>query len=258
MGDNRRLRRLCVLLLSFPDSSADAPLLPDNATVNVETDQILTCAGVNFIHAAAESKAFPALYVYNMLHAYALSYYNPFGLCSFPVGQPQPYYRCHSGDLYEVRVSRFLTSSIGFEPAPDRSLVHITSLTNLLASTRISTTPTSFKTSGYPLHVQTIPILRWTISSLAALLMRVRSRFWKKLGGFGPSLGLTKRSWLLWSIMTWVTKMGYLKIRMASVRSFVRLVVHLGEIWSSGLLYFGRVIKIPLLCYPNHTRLLSN
>lgn len=31
-----------------------------------------------------------------------MSYYNPWDLCSFPVGQPQPYYRCHSGDLYEV------------------------------------------------------------------------------------------------------------------------------------------------------------
>ncbi|THU95962.1 alpha/beta-hydrolase [Dendrothele bispora CBS 962.96] len=73
-----------------------------NATVSVDTDRTLTCAGVNFAHAAAQSNAFPAFYVYNMHHAYGLSFFNPFGLCTFPVGQPQPYYRCHSGDLYEI------------------------------------------------------------------------------------------------------------------------------------------------------------
>jgi hypothetical protein len=38
-----------------------------------------------------------------MQRGYALSYYNPYGLCTFPVGNSEPaYYRCHSGDLYEV------------------------------------------------------------------------------------------------------------------------------------------------------------
>ena len=37
--------------------------------------------------------------------AYALSYYDPYNLCTFPVGKPEtPYYKCHSGDLYEVRI----------------------------------------------------------------------------------------------------------------------------------------------------------
>ncbi|CAI7584297.1 unnamed protein product [Penicillium palitans] len=38
-----------------------------------------------------------------MERTYALSYLNPWGMCSFPVDHPEvPYYKCHSGDLYEV------------------------------------------------------------------------------------------------------------------------------------------------------------
>lgn len=43
-----------------------------------------------------------------MQHAYALSFFDPYDLCTFPVGHIQPYYRCHSGDLYEVSFSKFL------------------------------------------------------------------------------------------------------------------------------------------------------
>jgi hypothetical protein len=79
----------------------------DNATVDVVTDR-LSCAGGNLVHTAAKSSAFPALYVYKNLRAYALSFLNRFGLCTFPVGKPQPYYRCHSGDLYEVCMTKVL------------------------------------------------------------------------------------------------------------------------------------------------------
>jgi carboxylesterase type B len=42
-------------------------------------------------------------YYYNNLRAYALSYYDPYTSCTFPVGKPNtPYYRCHSGDIYQV------------------------------------------------------------------------------------------------------------------------------------------------------------
>ncbi|KAJ7251279.1 alpha/beta-hydrolase [Mycena rebaudengoi] len=74
-----------------------------NATVSVFTDNSLTCGAENMITTAAATQAFPVLYVYSMERAYALSYYNPYDLCSFPVGNTEPaYYRCHSGDLYEV------------------------------------------------------------------------------------------------------------------------------------------------------------
>ncbi|KAJ4470222.1 alpha/beta-hydrolase [Lentinula aciculospora] len=73
-----------------------------NATINVYTDWFLTCPAENMITAASNSNAFPAIYVYSMQHAYGLSFYDPYHLCTFPVGNPQPYYRCHSGDLYEV------------------------------------------------------------------------------------------------------------------------------------------------------------
>ncbi|KAJ3771733.1 alpha/beta-hydrolase [Lentinula raphanica] len=73
-----------------------------NATINVYTGYLLECAADSMIKVAAKSGAFPAIYVYSMQHGYALSYYDFYDLCTFPVGDPQPYYRCHSGDLYEV------------------------------------------------------------------------------------------------------------------------------------------------------------
>ncbi|KAL1741512.1 Alpha/Beta hydrolase protein [Schizophyllum fasciatum] len=74
-----------------------------NATINVVTNNGLTCHAEEFVTAASSSGAFPSIYVYNMHWAYALSYYDPYNLCTFPVGKPEtPYYKCHSGDLYEI------------------------------------------------------------------------------------------------------------------------------------------------------------
>ncbi|KAJ3755852.1 alpha/beta-hydrolase [Lentinula raphanica] len=73
-----------------------------NATIDAYTDYLLTCPAESMITVASKSAAFPALYVYSMQHAYGLSYYDFYDLCTFPIGDPQPYYRCHSGDLYEV------------------------------------------------------------------------------------------------------------------------------------------------------------
>ncbi|KAF5372235.1 hypothetical protein D9758_005062 [Tetrapyrgos nigripes] len=109
-----------------------------NATTNVDTDRTLTCAGVNLIHAAAKSRAFPSMYVYNMLHGYGLSFFNPFGLCTFPVGEPQPYYRCHSGDLYEIFGTYYI-----FDQPP--RLPNDFSFTNLLQDLW-----TSFARTGNP------------------------------------------------------------------------------------------------------------
>ncbi|KAJ6563641.1 alpha/beta-hydrolase [Mycena vulgaris] len=76
---------------------------PYNASIDVYTDQLLTCSAEEMITTAAAADTFPSLYVYEMQRGYALSYYNPYGLCTFPVGNAEPaYYRCHSGDLYEV------------------------------------------------------------------------------------------------------------------------------------------------------------
>ncbi|KAF9629202.1 Carboxylesterase type B [Lasiodiplodia theobromae] len=55
------------------------------------------------VYPDAYNASISSMWVYNMERAYALPWYNPYGLCSFPVGQPDtPYYRCHSGDLFEV------------------------------------------------------------------------------------------------------------------------------------------------------------
>jgi carboxylesterase type B len=78
-----------------------------NATVNLVTDAIILCYSTEFVSAgsspAGNPNAFDSLWVYEHQRVYALSYYDYYGLCTFPVGKPgTPYYRCHSGDLYEV------------------------------------------------------------------------------------------------------------------------------------------------------------
>ncbi|ESK91554.1 putative carboxylesterase from carbohydrate esterase family ce10 [Moniliophthora roreri MCA 2997] len=76
---------------------------PYNATINVYSDAMFVCPAAELVNTAVKSSAFPALYVYMIRRAYGLSFFNPHGLCSFPVGKPeQPCYACHSGDLYEV------------------------------------------------------------------------------------------------------------------------------------------------------------
>ncbi|OJJ43546.1 hypothetical protein ASPZODRAFT_73964 [Penicilliopsis zonata CBS 506.65] len=81
---------------------------PYNNTINVFTTVHLTCPGEQFIKAAFEADALQSYYYYNNLRAYALSYFDPYDLCTFPVGTEQPYYRCHSGDLYQVFGSYYI------------------------------------------------------------------------------------------------------------------------------------------------------
>lgn len=78
-----------------------------NATVNLITDSIILCYATEFVSAgsspAGNPDAFDSLWVYEHQRGYALSYYDYYNLCTFPVGKPEtPYYRCHSSDLYEV------------------------------------------------------------------------------------------------------------------------------------------------------------
>lgn len=73
-----------------------------NASIRAATDGFMTCAGATLTTISAASYAYQSLWVYQHQRAYALSYYDFYDLCSFPVNDPQPYYRCHSGDLYEV------------------------------------------------------------------------------------------------------------------------------------------------------------
>ncbi|PYH92684.1 hypothetical protein BO71DRAFT_279382, partial [Aspergillus ellipticus CBS 707.79] len=48
-------------------------------------------------------------YYYQNNRAYALSYYDAYTLCTFPIHHPEsPYYRCHSGDLYQVFGTYFI------------------------------------------------------------------------------------------------------------------------------------------------------
>lgn len=86
-------------------SNSNATVYPNayNASISVSSDFTLTCGGSQLASVGAASASFESMWVYNMERAYALPWYNPYGLCSFPVGEPDtPYYRCHSGDLFEV------------------------------------------------------------------------------------------------------------------------------------------------------------
>ncbi|PYH93417.1 carboxylesterase [Aspergillus ellipticus CBS 707.79] len=74
-----------------------------NASINVATDAQITCLGYEFHEIGAAVSAFDVQWIYVMHRGYALSYYDYYNLCTFPVGKPEtPYYRCHSSDLYEV------------------------------------------------------------------------------------------------------------------------------------------------------------
>ncbi|PYI02345.1 alpha/beta-hydrolase [Aspergillus sclerotiicarbonarius CBS 121057] len=74
-----------------------------NASINVATDAQITCLGYEFHEIGAAVSAFDVQWIYVMHRGYALSYYDYYDLCTFPVGKPEtPYYRCHSSDLYEV------------------------------------------------------------------------------------------------------------------------------------------------------------
>ncbi|KAH8704918.1 putative carboxylesterase [Talaromyces proteolyticus] len=78
-----------------------------NATINLATDTVILCYSTEFIEAGSSPvgnpNAFTSLWVYEHQRAYALPFYSFYGLCSFPIGKPNtPYYRCHSGDLFEV------------------------------------------------------------------------------------------------------------------------------------------------------------
>ncbi|PWY90672.1 carboxylesterase [Aspergillus heteromorphus CBS 117.55] len=76
---------------------------PYNATVHVDSPAGMTCYSKEFAEAGAASHAYKSLYVYLHQRAYGLNYYDWYDLCTYPVGEPDtPYYRCHSGDLYEV------------------------------------------------------------------------------------------------------------------------------------------------------------
>ncbi|KAK7041559.1 hypothetical protein VNI00_009146 [Paramarasmius palmivorus] len=98
---------------------------PYNATVNADGLNTLTCGAEQLIAAAVNSSAFPTLHVYTMRRAYGLSFFNPYGLCTFPVGEPDtPYYLCHSGDLYEV----FGTYHLFEQPVRVPEDIHYTAL----------------------------------------------------------------------------------------------------------------------------------
>ncbi|RAK98150.1 carboxylesterase [Aspergillus ibericus CBS 121593] len=74
-----------------------------NASVHIGTEGQLYCDGTLLQWIAAASWAFKSHWFYIHNRGYALSYYDFYDLCTFPVGQPDtPYYRCHSSDLYEV------------------------------------------------------------------------------------------------------------------------------------------------------------
>ncbi|KAJ7453137.1 alpha/beta-hydrolase [Mycena latifolia] len=135
---------------------------PYNASVNVFTDHLLTCSAEEMITAAAAARAFPSLYVYEMQRGYALSYYNPYDLCTFPVGNAEPpYYRCHSGDLYEV----FGTYHIFDQPVRNvRDIEYTTMIQDMWASFARTGNPNPpaayLKARGYDSTLK--ELTRWT------------------------------------------------------------------------------------------------
>ncbi|RAK97901.1 carboxylesterase [Aspergillus ibericus CBS 121593] len=76
---------------------------PYNASIHVVSPAAMTCYAKEFVSVGAAAHAYNRLYVYLHQRAYGLNYYDWYDLCTYPVGSPEtPYYRCHSGDLYEV------------------------------------------------------------------------------------------------------------------------------------------------------------
>ncbi|KAJ3987000.1 hypothetical protein F5890DRAFT_892461 [Lentinula detonsa] len=71
---------LAVSRIKFPQLHLWSSYTKDKATIIVYTDWFLTCPAENIIAAASKSTAFPA-----MQRAHGLSFYDPFGLCTFPI-----------------------------------------------------------------------------------------------------------------------------------------------------------------------------
>ncbi|KAJ6003517.1 hypothetical protein N7451_006064 [Penicillium sp. IBT 35674x] len=79
------------------------PINAYNETINAYTTFRLTCPGEQLIQTAYKENSFKSLYYYTNQRAYGLSFYETYDLCTFPIDEPEtPYYRCHSGDLYET------------------------------------------------------------------------------------------------------------------------------------------------------------
>ncbi|KAH8798695.1 alpha/beta-hydrolase [Flagelloscypha sp. PMI_526] len=98
-----------------------------NATINVVGDVSITCPLEAFVKAASATNALPKIYVYSLTRAYGMPWFNPFGGCTFPVNStepPPPYYRCHSGDLYDV----FNTHHIFSQPVRNKVDIYHTTL----------------------------------------------------------------------------------------------------------------------------------
>ncbi|OOF90625.1 hypothetical protein ASPCADRAFT_59033 [Aspergillus carbonarius ITEM 5010] len=74
-----------------------------NASIKISTENNQECPNGAYAMVGAATVAFPSIHVAYHQRGYALSYYDFYDLCTFPVGQPDTlYYRCHSSDLYEV------------------------------------------------------------------------------------------------------------------------------------------------------------
>ncbi|RAL02569.1 carboxylesterase [Aspergillus ibericus CBS 121593] len=87
---------------TFQNGSVSYPSVY-NASVKISTENNQECPNGAYAMVGASTVAFPSMHVAYHQRGYALSYYDFYNLCTFPVGQPDtPYYRCHSSDLYEV------------------------------------------------------------------------------------------------------------------------------------------------------------
>ncbi|KAH8798700.1 Carboxylesterase family-domain-containing protein [Flagelloscypha sp. PMI_526] len=98
-----------------------------NATLNVVGGIVITCPLEAFVKASSATKALPNIYVYSLTRAYGMPWFNPFGGCTFPTESsepPPPYYRCHSGDLYDI----FNTHHLFSQPARNQVDIYHTTL----------------------------------------------------------------------------------------------------------------------------------
>lgn len=98
-------------LFPIPDATANQTLNLFNMTARYVTDAMLRCADEATAYAGLQSGLWSEVYYYEFERSYQLTTYPGTDLCQPPVTAPAtqpagdpaaPYFRCHSGELYEV------------------------------------------------------------------------------------------------------------------------------------------------------------
>lgn len=96
-------------LFPIPQDSANQTLNLYNMTARYATDAMFRCVDEATVYSGLDSGLWDEVYYYEFERSYQLYNYPNYDVCQPPVtaeypdGNPaQPYFRCHSGELYEV------------------------------------------------------------------------------------------------------------------------------------------------------------